>query len=186
MDSIDLDATYHELSERLGAPPNTEAWKIAIENRTVDEYHADVIDIDELANEVDRIRDTVAIFKAVTRSHRIASKTETKPDFRMWARGLIFGIEASRSRDVAAFRKNYLPNGLVIPADVGQWILSRVQEEPAPDPWVSAPEQALIDAESVEDLVRRSRRFVHEITWSEPTSEGTRRHPIHSQARLWS
>ena len=183
MNHVDLDGVYQDLCEHMAGAPDTDAWEIAIDERTVSEYHQGEIDIDELADRVKSIAVTV-------RRHRSLRRLKSKPgpppgtvDYRFWARSEVFALEASRSSDVTSFRNTQLPAGLLDPNDVAKWIEDRLEREGAPDVWLTVREQDLRGELRRLD-VEGFRRSVQEISWTEPESEGVRRRAINSNRTL--
>ena len=112
---------------------------IAIEKGYVDDYEQDRIDLEELADRVVEINDTLAIRARRNKDRRTRVEKFRQNDHRAAALAQIFAMEATEDPGVAGFRAEVLGGRLIEPDQIESWVKDRAETDGQPTEWVTLP-----------------------------------------------
>jgi hypothetical protein len=131
--------TWETLKNELPDEAIREAFSIAIEKGYVDDYEQDLIDLEELADRVVEINDTLAIRARHKRDRRTQEEKFRREDHRAAALEQIFAIEAAEDPAVGDFRAEVLGGRLIEPQQIESWVKDRAETDGQPTEWVTLP-----------------------------------------------
>ena len=130
---------WEALKSELPKEPIREAFSIAVEKEYVDDYEQGLIDLEELADRVVEIGDTLAIRARHNRDRRTQQKEFRQNDHRAAALEQIFAMEAGEDPSVGDFRDEVLGGRLVEPEQIESWVKDRAETDGQPTEWVTLP-----------------------------------------------
>ena len=137
-------ALWAELSPdgEIGADSEPEfsakAFEILVAQGFAADYHYGERAIDQLEDRILSIDEVFTAQESVRAQAQKAPKA-TAPDHRAAALAEIFALEAQTDPAILAFRDRVLPDGLVPPENIPDWITQTAEEDGTPTNWVTVP-----------------------------------------------